>query len=422
MTQTITIEHLARVEGHGGITVELEGDKVNLVRFDIFEGSRMIEKLVRGRRFEDISQIVSRICAICSVSHSLNALRATEQAFGVDVTPQTELLRELMRCGENIESHALHLFLLAAPDYLNYPSAIALAADKPEAVRLGLRLKRLGNAIQEAIGGRAVHPVNAVLGGFAKLPDVDTLIDLRNGLLHGAADCEAAIELLASLPPADFCHTDTAFAALRDGQIVVRWNGREDTIAPADYRTLTNERAVLMSNAKHSLYHGRPFMVGSLARLIVNPAKIAGNALRAMNRLGLGLPSDNPVDNNKAQAVELVAFVEQALRIVQRLLVGEGLQPESPVPVSPQAGTGTAVIEAPRGMLVHSYTYDESGCVTAADVITPTAMNAADIESHIRHVVETAAVKEVAPLTRNLEMLARAYDPCLSCSVHVIVK
>jgi sulfhydrogenase subunit alpha len=422
MTKTITIEHLARVEGHGGITVELEGDKVNLVRFDIFEGSRMIETLVRGRRFEDIPQIVSRICAICSVSHSLNALRATENAFGVAVSPQTELLRDLLHCGEYIESHALHLFLLAAPDYLNYPSAIALAADKPEAVRLGLRLKRLGNSIQETIGGRAVHPVNAVLGGFAKLPDIDQLIGLRKDLLEGAADCEAAIDLLASLPPADFCHTGTVFAALRDGQIVVWTNGTEECIAPANYRTLTNERAVLLSNAKHSLHRGRPFMVGALARLVINPAKVTGKASRAMNRLGLALPSDNPLDNNKAQAVELVWFVEQALRIVQRLLLEEGLEAEARATIVPRAGTGTSVIEAPRGLLVHSYTYDASGYVTAADVITPTAMNAADIESHIRHVVESSADKEVAPLTRNIEMLARAYDPCLSCSVHVMRK
>ncbi len=170
MTKTIKVNHLARVEGHGGITVELDGQSVSSVRFDIFEGARLLEALVRGRSYEDISQIVSRICAICSVAHSLTSIKATENAFGVKPTPQTELLRDLAYRGENIESHALHVFCLAIPDYLNYPSVIALAADLPDAARLGLRLKKLGNTIQEIIGGRAVHPVNASWAGSASFP------------------------------------------------------------------------------------------------------------------------------------------------------------------------------------------------------------------------------------------------------------
>ena len=164
----IVIEHLARVEGHGGITVELEGDAVTNVRFDVFEGSRLLEPLVRGKRYDEVPPILSRICAICSAAHTLTSLKATEAAFGIRVSPQTELLRELLFRGESIESHALHLFLLAIPDYLNYPGAVALAADKPAAVLLGLRLKKLGNRIQETIGGRAVHPVNALVGARAE--------------------------------------------------------------------------------------------------------------------------------------------------------------------------------------------------------------------------------------------------------------
>lgn len=420
MTKTITVDHLARVEGHGGITVELDGDAVSSVHFEIFEGMRLLETLIRGRRFEDVSPIVSRICAICSVSHSLVSLKATENAFGVTVSPQTELLRELLHRGENIESHALHLFLLAAPDYLNYPSAIALAADKPEAVKLGLRLKKLGNSIQEAIGGRAIHPVNAVPGGFASLPTVDQLIALQRDLLQGAADCETAVEVLSSLPPVELCHADTVFAALRDGAIVVWSNAAEETIAPADYRSLTNEKSVPHSNAKHSTYRGRPFMVGALARLTINRDKLTPGGLWAMNKLGLELPSANPLDNNKAQAVELITDVQQALQTVQRMLLDQGWKEPPRVPVSPRAGVGTAATEAPRGLLVHSYTYDDNGAITSADVITPTAMNAASVESHFRAVVEQASDKEVPALTRKLEMLARAYDPCISCSVHLV--
>jgi sulfhydrogenase subunit alpha len=430
MSKTIKVDHLARVEGHGGITVELDGETISKVHFDIFEGARLLEALLRGRSFEDVSQIVSRICAICSVAHSLTSLKATENAFGIQVSPQTETLRDLLYRGESIESHALHLFFLAVPDYLGYPSAIAMGADLPEAVKLGLRLKKLGNSIQDTIGGRAVHPVNAVLGGFGRIPDVDQLIALRNGLMQGMIDCQETIDVLASLPPADFCQADTAFAALRSPQyygyylgdeIAMLSNGARKTIPASDYRFLTNEEAVSHSHAKHSSFQGKPFMVGSLARLAANPEKLTGRALEAMKQLGLALASDNPMDNNKAQAVELIFDVECALGTVERLLK-EGLKEEPCMAFHPRAATGTAVTEAPRGLLIHSYTYDEEGGIRSADIITPTAINAASIEDRLRRTVEQSADKEVAALTRKLEMVARAYDPCISCSVHLIQK
>jgi len=430
MSKTIKVEHLARVEGHGGITVELEGDAVGRVQFDIFEGARLIEGLVRGRRFEDISQITSRICAICSVAHCLTSLKATENAFEIEVSPQTKILRDLMYRGESIESHALHLFLLAAPDYLDQPSAAALAAVNPDAVKLGLRLKKLGNTIQETIGGRAVHPVNAIIGGFGKIPTFDQLIGLRDDLRKGMTDCEVMLDLAASLPSTDFCHTDTNFVALRSpedygyylgDEIVVLSNATREMIPVSEYRTITMEKAVPHSHAKHSLYNGEPFMVGSLARITVHQDMLPGPAASTMKRLGLTLPSDNPMNNNKAQAVELKFDVEHALRTVENLL-DKGIDEERPPEVSPKAGTGTAATEAPRGLLIHSYSYDEEGRITTADVITPTAMNAASVENHFRHAVEQCDEKDEEVLTRRLEMIARAYDPCISCSVHLIQK
>jgi sulfhydrogenase subunit alpha len=430
MSTTIRVEHLARIEGHGGITVELEGDTISRVQFDIFEGARLLEGLVRGRRFENVSPILSRICAICSVAHALTSLKATEKAFGVQVSPQTGLLRDLMYLGESIESHALHLFFLAVPDYLDYPSAVALAADQPAAVQLGLRLKKLGNSIQEAIGGRAVHPVNAVPGGFGKLPSLDCLIGLRQALREALADGEATLDLMAALPPADFCHAPTVFAALDAGnghgyyrgeEIVVVENGARESIPADAYRSLTNEVTAPHSHAKHSSYKGRPFMVGALARLTAHQEGLGARAQEAIQRVGLRLPSDNPMDNNKAQAVELIADLEHALGLAERLLK-DGLGEEPRVPVEPRAGTGTAVTEAPRGLLIHSYTYDQEGRVVAADVITPTALNAASIEDHFRHAVRQSAGREPAGLAKTLEMIARAYDPCVSCSVHLIRK
>jgi sulfhydrogenase subunit alpha len=424
----VVIEHLARVEGHGGITVELEGDTVASVRFDVFEGARLLEPLIRGKSYDEVAPTLSRICAICSVAHTLTSLKATEDAFDVHVSPQTELLRELMFRGESIESHALHLFLLAAPDYLDYPSAIAMAADKPAAVLLGLRMKKLGNLIQETIGGRAIHPVNAVPGGFGKPPSVDQLIELRSGLTQGMADSDAAIDVMASLPAADFCHSDTVYAALRSpnldsyysgDEIMAVSDGSRAIVHAADYKSLTNEQSVPHSHAKHSNFRGKPFMVGSLARLTVNPRRLTGRLAVAMKRLKFQLPADNPMDNNKAQALELISDVERALEIIEQLLRA-GVKDERPVPIHPRAGTGTAITEAPRGMLIHSYTYDGDGRIVAADVITPTALNAASMELHFRRAVEQCAERDEAVISRRLQMIARAYDPCISCSVHVL--
>jgi sulfhydrogenase subunit alpha len=430
VSRTLRVEHLARVEGHGGITVELTGDRIDAVRFDVFEGARLIESLLKGKHYRDVAPIVSRICAICSAAHAVTSLKATEAAFGVTTTEQTERLRDLLYRGESIESHALHLFLLAAPDYLGYPSAIAMAADHVDRVGLGLRLKRLGNLIQETIGGREIHPVNCVPGGFGSVPTPQQLVELKDALQQGMADADAAIEFVASLPAADFCDDDIVMAALGGESDFVYHVGDDIVIAAgtdrrrlptARYRELTNERTVLHSHAKHSRFADQPFMVGSLARLTMHRDKLLPAATRALEQLGLQFPARNPMDNNRAQAVELVNDVEYALNVVSSMLE-RGLEAERPVRVEPRAGTGTAVTEAPRGMLVHSYTYDADGYVTAADVITPTAMNAASIEQHFRGAVRQHGEGDDAALTRKLEMIARAYDPCISCSVHLIRK
>jgi len=424
----VVIEHLARVEGHGGITVELEGNAVSKVHFDVFEGARLLESLVRGKRYDEVAPILSRICSICSAAHSLTSLKATENAFGVQVSPQTDLLRDLLYVGESIESHALHIFLLAVPDYLDFPSAIALAAVKPDAVRLGLRLKKLGNLIQETIGGRAVHPVNVVPGGFGKAPTVEGLIELRDALVDGAKDSEAVLDVMVSLPPADYCHCDTAYAALLSpnlgnyyagDEVMVACNGNRSALRAADYRKLANEQSVLHSHAKHSSFGGRPFMVGSLARLTVNQQRLSGKLAAVSERLQLRLPATNPMDNNKAQALELVGDIERALLIVEQLL-RDGIKDERPAEVHVRAGTGTGITEAPRGLLIHSYTYDAEGRITAADVITPTALNAACMELHFRRAVEQSEEREEAVLAKRLQMIARAYDPCISCSVHLV--
>lgn len=424
MTRAIVVDHLARIEGHAGITVEIDGDRVEQVRFDIFEGLRLFEGLVRGRPIVEVAGIVSRICAICSHGHAITALEALERAMGIQVSRQTRTLRELAYHGSNIESHALHVFCLALPDLLNRASVIELSADAPETVAMALRLKKLGNTIQEVIGGRAVHPVNYAIGGFSRLPSLDELVRLRDDLTAGLADCERAVEAVVGVSVPSFADDPIRCAAIvpREGSYffgdAIRLSdGR--TIPAAEYRTLTNERAVPHSTARHSLADGAPYMVGALPRLTLNGNQITGRAHATWTSLGPAVPCRNVVMNDIAQLVELVFSVEQALHIVGQLLE-HGMTPEPRRRYQAKAGRGAAATEVPRGLLFHSYEIDANGLIAAADVITPTAQNCAHVEEQFRAAVRREPDAADAAISRRLEIIARAYDPCVSCSVHVI--
>jgi sulfhydrogenase subunit alpha len=357
MSRTIVVEHLARIEGHAGIKVVLGGDRVERVEFDVVEGIRLFEGLVCGRHCVDVPAIVSRICAICSHGHTITALSAIERALNVTVSPQTRTLRDLAFQGANIESHALHVFCLALPDLLGHPSVVSLAGVNPGAVGMALRLKKLGNTIQEIVGGRAVHPVNYVLGGFGRLPSTDELLQLKSALHAGLNDCAAALALLRTIAVPAFVNEPVRCAALvpQDeafffGDAVRLSDGIE---VPVDqYLALTNERAVAHSHAKFSLHDGRSYMVGALARLTLHGDRIQGRAREAWNAVGLTVPSTNIVANNLAQFVELVYSVEHALEIVTALLA-RGIVDEPAVTVDLRAGEGTAATEVPRGTLFH---------------------------------------------------------------------
>jgi sulfhydrogenase subunit alpha len=424
MSRTIVVEHLARIEGHAGIKVVLGGDRVERVEFDVVEGIRLFEGLVCGRHCVDVPAIVSRICAICSHGHTITALSAIERALNVTVSPQTRTLRDLAFQGANIESHALHVFCLALPDLLGHPSVVSLAGVNPGAVGMALRLKKLGNTIQEIVGGRAVHPVNYVLGGFGRLPSTDELLQLKSALHAGLNDCAAALALLRTIAVPAFVNEPVRCAALvpQDeafffGDAVRLSDGIE---VPVDqYLALTNERAVAHSHAKFSLHDGRSYMVGALARLTLHGDRIQGRAREAWNAVGLTVPSTNIVANNLAQFVELVYSVEHALEIVTALLA-RGIVDEPAVTVDLRAGEGTAATEVPRGTLFHHYVLDADGRVIAADVITPTAQNFSNVEDQLRAAVRDGVGESDEVLRSRLEIVARAYDPCVSCSVHAI--
>ena len=425
MHESIVINRVCRVEGHGGIIVNIEDGKVMDVKMDIFEGPRFFESLVVGKTYDQVAPILMRICAICSASHTVASILAVENAFGIEVTRQTKLLRELLVQGGNIESHALHLFCLVIPDLLHHPSAVTLAADYPQEVKMGLELKKLGNTIQEMIGGRAIHPVNAIVGGFGKLPTEAQLLDLKEQLEKGLEQSLAAFSLVSSLDIPDFCVSPDIYAALSSdglgyslfGDKIILSTGETKQIGA--YKDICCEMVVPYSHAKHSRFNNYPFMVGALARIALNGKKLSGQARQTREKLGIDWFSGNPFHNNVAQAIEIIYSIENAIEIIDELLT-TGLKVEKPVDIKNRPGIGIGAVEAPRGTLYHSYRFDEAGRLAEADIVTPTAQNLANVEKDLRICVEGSIQESNESITSKLEMVVRAYDPCISCAVHLL--
>ncbi len=425
MSETLSVNPLCLVEGHGRIEVELDQGRIKKLELNLIEGSRFFEALVKGHSYNEVHHISCRICAICSSVHQLSALNAIEDALGVKVSPQTELLRELLILGGNIESHSLHLFCLAIPDILGYPSAAALAEDHLEVAKLGLGLKKLGNEVQELTAGRAIHSSNTTVGGFGRLPAVAELKEIKAKLEKGLDDGLAALKFLSTLEFPRYASSESVFIALNPpagkfgfkGPTILTSTGKEFDIH--DYRKVCNEKVVRYSHAKQSLFEGKPFMVGSLARVALLGDRLDGVGADAMKMLNLSPPYDNIIANNPAQAVELAYSLERSLAIVNELI--EKINLAEPLPeIKVRAGQGTGAYEAPRGSLYHHYELDENGLVTGADIVTPTAQNAANLEKDLRAVVENSIQSKSTEIEHFMAVTARAYDPCISCSVHLI--
>jgi sulfhydrogenase subunit alpha len=432
MSKTIDVELLCRVEGHGGIFVEIEDSKLKKVEMRVSEGARFFESFLRGRRFDEVPEIASRICAICSVSHSMTAHMALEDALGVRITPQTLAFRELLYNGEYIESQSLHVYALAAPDLLGYHSAIHMAKDHPEVVKMALNMKKLGNHIMEVVGGRAIHPNTIVVGGFSKLPGIEDIKALRPWLVT-ALDYGMKINaVLATLKLPILSDNIPIYFA------TVPWNGRygwmgnqvkasDGVVAScSQYASFTNEYMIDHSNAKWSIYKGKPLMVGALARLNLFHDMITAHperyprTIEAMQALGFNGHSDNIIYNNWAQQIENIYSIEDSIWLIDQIL-SKGVDYEEKLPeVVVKAGKGYSVTEAPRGALAHSYELDANGRVITADVITPSAMNWTNVEEDMRRCAGAMIDKPAEEIQRALEILVRAYDPCISCSVHVM--
>jgi sulfhydrogenase subunit alpha len=426
LTKDIEIPHLGRVEGHGGIKVQIKNGKMSKVDMEIYEGSRYYEVLVVGKHFTQVPHIVSRVCAICSADHTLASQMAVEDAVGIKTTPRTRFLRGLLLHGSMVESHALHVFALALPDLLGYPSLLAMVNDYPNEATIGLGLKKLGNTMQEMIGGRAIHPVNAIVGGFGKAPTQAELKELQKQLKDGLDKALSLTDLLASLELPDYSDETNVYAALRNteeerfsyiGKEIVTSTG--DTKPIQKFREICHERVVRHSTAKQSLYSDNPFMTGSLARVNLNGHQLQGKAKEVQEQLIPDLPSYNDLHNNLAQFVELIHSLERASYLVEQMLE-KPMEEEEPVRQSVKSGAGVGALEAPRGTLYHYYEINDQGIVEEADIITPTAQNLANIEKDFRTVVSKKMNEKPDEIEHQLEIMARAYDPCISCAVHLV--
>ncbi|MCD4750916.1 MAG: Ni/Fe hydrogenase subunit alpha [Thermoanaerobaculales bacterium] len=428
--RTITIPHLGRVEGHGGIYVKIAGDQVLDVNMDIHEGSRYYEALLKGKHFLEVQGIITRVCAICSSSHTVAALTALEGALGVKVSRRVYCLRGLLFLGGIIESHALHVFALALPDFLGFDSVIAMAAKYPDQVKFALKLKQLGNTLQTLVGGRAVHPINTLVGGFGKIPQHGDLQKARADLLAALDPLMDFVDLVTTIEVPTWAAQPTIYVALRPYEEAFRFRGVSICTSQGNeydiesYRETVQEFTVEHSHAKHSaLASGETYMVGSLARLHLWGHYLQGRAKEAFNKLFPDGPKDNILLNNWAQLVELVHCLERGVELCD-LLLGMDEKRSEMVEYEIGAGRGISAIEVPRGTLYHEYELDQEGRVVTANVITPTTQNLANTERDLRKAVE-GMLEEGESLTDDeiklqLEMVARAYDPCISCSVHVI--
>ena len=425
MQQKINIDHLCRVEGHGGISVEIEDGKIKKMHMDVIEGARFFEALLVGKKWDDVTRVASCICAICSMGHTSASLRAIEDAFRVKVSEQTRLLRELGNHGQFIESHSLHVGCLALPDFLGFDGALDRAQKYPNEVKLVLSLKKLGNSIQEVVGGKAIHPINLAVGGFGKVPSKDQLKSLRGQLANAVEGAWALARLFNTIKTLAYAESPVTYAALEPEGGIYGWFGNRirlstgDSFDIHDYRKVCNERTVAHSTAKQSKFQEKPFMTGALARLVINYDKLSGEAKKAAKEFNIPIPSNNILHNNHAQIVELFWAVERSIQVIDKLLAMD-LKGE-PVPeIKAGAAEGVGAVEVPRGTLYHWYKFSAEGRIADSDIITPTAQNHANIEKDFQAAINylTAKKADEAALAQSREVIVRAYDPCISCSCH----
>lgn len=422
--KTISIDHLPRVEGNGGVFATIDGRVVSDVKFVINEGPRLVERLTIGKTPEEDVSLAPRICAICTLSHKNAVLRAMENALGVKVPPKVTLLRELMHMGEFIESHSLHVFYLALPDYVGFPNAIAMASKFPFEVKIALEMKQFGNAIMKILSGRYIHGENPVIGGFGKYPDRNELIWIKNRAIQFMPFVFRTVDLFCGLDYPAVPEAATVYACCEPGDGKYGLWGDEivlstgEKLARDDYKNLTNEFLVPHSLCKRSRYKGNTYSVGALARVNVLGERLEGEAGKAYKKYFNPRWMTNPLFHNAAQALEILYAFERIPELIDEIFKF----PENPgiIPYKVKNGRGTGLVEAPRGLLIHHYEISD-GLVSDVDIITPTAQNAEEVERYCYIAAQKLLDEgQEDKIRERMDIVVRAFDPCISCSAHMV--
>ena len=418
--RSLRVGSLSRVEGEGALRVTVTDGRVEHAELRIYEPPRFFEAFLRGRAYTEPVDITARICGICPVAYQLSASRAIEDACGITVPKPIADLRRLLYCGEWISSHALHIDLLHAPDFLGYPDAITLATDHRDLVTLGLALKKAGNAIMTLVGGRAIHPVNLKLGGFYRTPTRDELAPLAEQLRRAMDDALATVEWVAGFDFPDL-ELDHELLALSEPDRYAIDSGAPRTasgggFAVQEFPEHVVEHQVPHSTALHSSLDGRRYLTGPLARYCVNSGSLSAIARQAAQAAGLGPACRNPFRSIVVRAVEVVYAIDEALRLINEY----GRFEPASVDVPARAAIGHGATEAPRGLLYHRYEIGDDGLIRDADIVPPTAQNQPAIEDDLRRLVAANLELDDHPLTHLCERAIRNYDPCISCSAHFL--
>jgi len=424
----LEVHHVTRVEGHGNIYVNIKKGAIERCEWTVPEAPRFFEAMVLGRQYNELHHITSRICGICSIGHTLASLKATEAAMGIPISDQDLKLRKLALHAENLQSHVLHLGYLVLPDLMGVGSVIPLASSHPDEVKTVIRLHRMANEMSNKLCGRTTHPQRLIPGGFSKLPTMKELKDIRKELRDSIPSIQAVAGLFKSLAPKlpDFVR-ETEFIgltnpneyALYDGELASTDTGK----APVtEYLGFTNEYIIAQSTAKRAKHNRESYMVGALARFNLNYDRLSPMAKQAAALFGLKPVCHNPFMNSIAQLVEVVHSVEDSIRLIDEVeAAGLQSQPEYFKPdIKTKAGRGIGAVEVPRGILFHDYTYNLKGACTKANCNIPTNQNHGNIELDMKALLPKLLDKTPQEIELNLEMLVRAYDPCISCSTHYL--
>lgn len=418
----IKIHEITRVEGHGNIVIDIKGGRVKELKLEIIESPRFFEVMLKGRRYDEAHHIMSRICGICAVSHTSASLKAIESAMSIRISKQSALLRKLAYCGELLQSHILHLFFLVFPDLAGVTSIVGLFDTHPELARTGLELKRFANDICEVVSGRHIHPISLAPGGVLFTPAAGDLKRIKKEIKRSFDGFDRALDFMLSVPLPSFS-MEREFISLKDRDEYglyggVPFSSKLNRIKPESYTKKIKEYIVPHSSAKHARSPGGTFMVGALARVNNNYRQLTARARKAAFVAGLKPPSYNPLMNNVAQIVECFHATEEAIELIDAILE-MGPKPE-PVKKPSSYGTGIGIVEAPRGLLYHEYDINKDGFVERANCLIPTAQNLRSIEDDLRAFVPYIIDKPRNEITSSIETLVRAYDPCISCSSHIM--